>query len=613
MNQNKEARRISQPDSPEKTEERRHSESASTMDHQQQQHAKVERFLKLGYSHSDIVRVLESLHHDAQTNDILEELIKTCHTSRTYSNKSVPNSPKLVPRGCSPGPSHPRAGADRELAAGFRPVVIDGSNVAMSHGDKKVFSCQGIQLAVNWFWDKGLRDITVFIPLWRKEQPRPEALITDQHILHELERRKILVYTPSRCVNGKRVVCYDDRYIIKLAFESDGIIVSNDNYRDLQTENPQWKKFIEERLLMYTFANDKFMPPDDPLGRNGPTIDDFLRKKPWTSDNKQQHCPYGKKCTYGAKCKFYHPERANQSQLSVADELRALRDRAKNISPKPSLQDTHCSPSVYQPELRYTSSTPPPPLSMDDLSHRASPSEQFIYQRDTSSPRSHPNTSLHHCPSPDGDEAFSSMESSMSRLFIHNAPYSMEGPLHSCSSGVASYSLSHDDYSHSGSFGGNKHWPCLGGGGGYYPHQNGSVSCECPMCSQCRCGHQQQTRMSHHHHYQPAWGSCPALPPHNGEHPGHFSERQYFRQPSNRQSHSLPRDLLVQQDSLPDSRLSSRAKSPSSEQRKGLRSQLSTLFPQSTVEQVMNAYPHVSDMSKLITLIQSNRTSHISF
>lgn len=101
------------------------------MDHyQQQQHAKVERFLKLGYSHHDIMRVLESLRHDAQTNDILEELIKTCHT-RTYSDKSAPNSPKLVPRGCSPGPAQPRARADRDSAAGFRPVVIDGSNVAM--------------------------------------------------------------------------------------------------------------------------------------------------------------------------------------------------------------------------------------------------------------------------------------------------------------------------------------------------------------------------------------------------------------------------------------------------------------------------------------------------
>ncbi|KAM7395011.1 hypothetical protein PAMA_006655 [Pampus argenteus] len=580
MNQNKEARRIPQSDSPEKTEERKHTqpphcETECAMD-RQQQHAKVERFLKLGYPHRDIVRVLESLHHDAQTNDILEELIKTCHT--------VSNSPKLVPRGCSPSPSQPRPGPDREAAAGFRPVVIDGSNVAMSHGDKKVFSCQGLQLAVSWFWEKGLRDITVFVPLWRKEQPRPEAPITEQHILHELERRKILVYTPSRCVNGKRVVCYDDRYIVKLACSSDGIIVSNDNYRDLQTENPQWKKFIEERLLMYSFVNDKFMPPDDPLGRNGPTIDDFLRKKPWTSQDKQQHCPYGKKCTYGVKCKFYHPERANQSQLSVADELRAQRDRAK-VSPKSSLQDAHCRPAVYQADHRYTTSTPPP-LTIED--HRSSPSEQFIYQRDTSSPRMQSNTSLHHCPSQDVDEAFGSLDGSMSRLYIQDAR-----PPHSYSSGVASYGLSHDDYSLSGPYGGNNQRPGPGGGGSYYPAPNGSVSCEGHVCTQCRCSHQ-QARLSPHN---TAWDSCPALSPHNGNHPCHFSEKQYFRR--HRQSHSLPRDLWMQ--------------SPPSEQRKSLRSQLSTLFPQSMVEQVMNAYPHVSDMSELISLIQSYRSSHISY
>ena len=33
-------------------------------------------------------------------------------------------------------------------------------------------------------------------------------------------------------------------------------------------------------------------------------------------------CALGKKCTYGMKCKFYHPERANQSQRALADELR---------------------------------------------------------------------------------------------------------------------------------------------------------------------------------------------------------------------------------------------------------------------------------------------------
>ena len=69
---------------------------------------------------------------------------------------------------------------------------------------------------------------------------------TDQDILRKLEKEKILVFTPSRRVQGRRVVCYDDRFIVKLAFDSDGIIVSNDNYRDLQVEKPEWKKFIEE-------------------------------------------------------------------------------------------------------------------------------------------------------------------------------------------------------------------------------------------------------------------------------------------------------------------------------------------------------------------------------
>lgn len=82
---------------------------------------------------------------------------------------------------------------------------------------------------------------------------------TDQEILRRLEKEKILVFTPSRRVQGRRVVCYDDRFIVKLAYESDGIIVSNDNYRDLANEKPEWKKFIDERLLMYSFVNDKYV------------------------------------------------------------------------------------------------------------------------------------------------------------------------------------------------------------------------------------------------------------------------------------------------------------------------------------------------------------------
>lgn len=65
------------------------------------------------------------------------------------------------------------------------------------------------------------------------------------------------MFTPSRRVAGKRVVCNDDWFIVKLAYETDGVIVSNDMYRDLHGKEPEWKRFIEERLLMYSFVNDK--------------------------------------------------------------------------------------------------------------------------------------------------------------------------------------------------------------------------------------------------------------------------------------------------------------------------------------------------------------------
>ncbi|XP_028986323.1 ribonuclease ZC3H12A [Betta splendens] len=286
-------------------------------------------FRKLGYSPSEVSAALRKLGLSTDTNSVLGELVRNrtgsapCGSGSDSDERSTGQKESVLPLTWGLGPRAAPQAAERTGAeAELRPIVIDGSNVAMSHGNKEVFSCRGIQLAVNYFLDRGHESITVFVPNWRKEQPRADAPITDQHTLMELEKRNIVVFTPSRRVGGKRVVCYDDRFIVKLAHESDGVIVSNDTYRDLQGERPEWKRCIEERLLMFSFVNDKFMPPDDPLGRHGPSLDNFLRKKPLPSDQKKPLCPYDKKCTYGIKCKFYHPERTNQSYQSLADELR---------------------------------------------------------------------------------------------------------------------------------------------------------------------------------------------------------------------------------------------------------------------------------------------------
>ena len=66
----------------------------------------------------------------------------------------------------------------------LRHIVIDGSNLAMSHGNNKTFSCRGIQLAVDYFKQRGHKEITVFVPTYRKETPKPDDPVTGMAIIH---------------------------------------------------------------------------------------------------------------------------------------------------------------------------------------------------------------------------------------------------------------------------------------------------------------------------------------------------------------------------------------------------------------------------------------------
>ncbi|KAI2655750.1 Endoribonuclease ZC3H12A [Labeo rohita] len=298
---------------------------------------KVDFFRKLGYSSQEVKAALRKLGLGTDTNAVLGELVRSGAKAVPSSSSDSDDGGFSLPHR---GGSSPRGQASMledatEPESDLKPIVIDGSNVAMSHGNKEVFSCRGIELAVNYFLDRGHRNITVFVPSWRKEQPRPDVPISDQHILEELERKKILVFTPSRRVGGKRVVCYDDRFIVKLAHDLDGIIVSNDTYRDLQSERPEWKRCIEERLLMYSFVNDKFMPPDDPLGRHGPNLDNFLRKKAMLLDHKRQLCPYA-------------DELRENARLSGSKEDSRVNGPLRGMYPRNDPGFGSCSPSLEQ-------------------------------------------------------------------------------------------------------------------------------------------------------------------------------------------------------------------------------------------------------------------------
>ena len=67
----------------------------------------------------------------------------------------------------------------------------------------------------------------------------------------------MLSFTPSRQFLGKRIVCHDDNYILSYAASSGAIVVSNDNFRELIMVKPEYKKVVEERILMYSFVKER--------------------------------------------------------------------------------------------------------------------------------------------------------------------------------------------------------------------------------------------------------------------------------------------------------------------------------------------------------------------
>ncbi|NWH89862.1 N4BP1 protein, partial [Aegithalos caudatus] len=274
----------------------------------------------------------EQLGHcsSSQARPLHQHLSQTSHCDnpvpdRLLSSQKHPANPDRDTVG--PHPDHSVTGVQRFLDSLKKPyklelinepgkpylkhIIIDGSNVAISHGLRKFFSCRGIAIAVDYFWKRGHRNITVFVPQWRT---RRDPSITEQNFLTQLEDVGILSLTPARMVLGARIAAHDDRFLLHLAAKTGGVIVTNDNFREFVTESLAWREIIQKRLLQYTFAGDIFMVPDDPLGRNGPRLDDFLRSEGCSRDSWSTQKGFQSSGQYSSETPFFLPEVSSSGQ-----------------------------------------------------------------------------------------------------------------------------------------------------------------------------------------------------------------------------------------------------------------------------------------------------------
>ncbi|NXS35017.1 N4BP1 protein, partial [Pomatostomus ruficeps] len=260
----------------------------------------------------------------AQARPLHQSLSQTSHGDNPVPDRLLPSQKQ--PSNVGPHPDVSVTGVQRFLDSLKKPyrlelinepgkpylkhIIIDGSNVAISHGLRKFFSCRGIAIAVDYFWKRGHRNITVFVPQWRT---RRDPFITEQNFLTQLEDVGILSLTPARMVLGARIASHDDRFLLHLAVKTGGVIVTNDNFREFVTESVAWREIIQKRLLQYTFAGDIFMVPDDPLGRNGPRLDDFLRSEGCSRDSFSTQKNLQSSGQYSSETPFFLPEASSSS------------------------------------------------------------------------------------------------------------------------------------------------------------------------------------------------------------------------------------------------------------------------------------------------------------
>lgn len=282
----------------------------------------------------------------------------------------------------------------------------------------------------------------------------------------------------------------------------------------------------------------------------------------------------GKKCTYGVKCKFYHPERSNQPQLSVADELRAK-----------------SQPSSVTEDFPHQTVAMLPLLHHDELTRALSSLDLYSSPHETQSPTNRQRSLPALYKSIKSDQAYGSLEGSMSRLYFSDS--ALQTSL-AYSSGCMTGSSS--DYFLSGSSSlqqGRSHSPdvplrC------YSPDLHTHSGCQ-HTHSDVGLGYPHPLYPNHGYQHRTAYTNSNA--PFSNEalrYPQSTSNR--LRVPDVTWGQGQPE--VINRDKLTD-------------MRRDVRSQLSTIFPQSIVDQVMSLYPHTLDTTELVMQIQKYRNSSL--
>lgn len=134
-----------------------------------------------------------------------------------------------------------------------RLVIIDGVNVATAYSNYGTFSVRGLEIAIDFFENKGLQ-VKAVCPQNLTQRPKTD----DQNGFHRLVKQRKIVLTPCKRLPTNIECCTHKKLILDITHAKDGVLISNDNFRDLLNENQKWNEVIRSKIHGYSWNNGTF-------------------------------------------------------------------------------------------------------------------------------------------------------------------------------------------------------------------------------------------------------------------------------------------------------------------------------------------------------------------
>jgi len=164
-----------------------------------------------------------------------------------------------------------------------RPIVIDGCNVCLYRRHQSAplqFNCQNLVYVMDRLRTYGCSEFTIIFPEVIPQRFRPFAF---EDILTDLEM--YIERAPRREIGDTMIQNYDDHFMVDYAAQTNGVVVSNDRFRDLleiasRNSNARTVNMIRNNVLNFKIINECVIFPIDPLGKvaqqNGLDLHKFL-------------------------------------------------------------------------------------------------------------------------------------------------------------------------------------------------------------------------------------------------------------------------------------------------------------------------------------------------